>query len=116
MIAEINNHYKTDLIIMDAMKAFVNKGPEDGKLIEPNLILLSDDRVAIDAVGVAILRHYGTTRDISRGKIFELDQIRRAAELGVGVDGPDKISIIGLDAESESVAGELDHILQTQGL
>ena len=116
MIAEINNHYKTDLIIMDAMKAFVNKGPEDGKLIEPNLILLSDDRVAIDAVGVAILRHYGTTRDISRGKIFELDQIKRAAELGVGVDGPDKISIIGLDAESESVAGELDHILQTQGL
>lgn len=115
MIAEINNHYQMDFILMDAMKAFVNKGPEDGKIIKPNLILLSDDRVAIDAVGVAILRHYGTTRDISRGKIYDLDQIKRAAELGVGVDGPDKIRIIGLDAESESVAGELDYILQTQG-
>lgn len=115
MIAEINNHYNTDLILMDGMKAFVNKGPEKGHVVEPNIIMLSDDRIAIDAVGVAILRHYGTTRDVSKGKIFELDQIKRAAELGVGVKSADKIDIVGLDAESESVAGELDQILQTQG-
>ncbi len=115
MIAEINNHYNTDLILMDGMKAFVNKGPETGHVVEPNIIMLSDDRIAIDAVGVAILRHYGTTRDVSKGKIFELDQIKRAAELGVGVKSADKIDIVGLDAESESVAGELDQILQTQG-
>jgi len=115
MIAEINNYYKTDLIIMDGMKAFVNKGTEIGHVVEPNIIMLSDDRIAIDAVGVAILRHYGTTRDVSKGKIFELDQIKRAAELGVGIKSADKIDIVGLDAESESVAGELDQILQTQG-
>ena len=115
MIAEINNYYKTDLIIMDGMKAFVNKGPETGHVVEPNIIMLSDDRIAIDAVGVAILRHYGTTKDVSKGKIFELDQIKRAAELGVGIKSADKIDIVGLDAESESVAGELDQILQTQG-
>ena len=115
MIAEINNHYNTDLILMDGMKAFVNKGPETEHVVEPNIIMLSDDRITIDAVGVAILRHYGTTRDVSKGKIFELDQIKRAAELGVGVKSADKIDIVGLDAESESVAGELDQILQTQG-
>jgi len=115
MIAEINNYYKTDLIIMDGMKAFVNKGPEIGHVVEPNIIMLSNDRIAIDAVGVAILRHYGTTKDVSKGKIFELDQIKRAAELGVGIKSADKIDIVGLDAESESVAGELDQILQTQG-
>jgi uncharacterized protein (DUF362 family) len=115
MIAEINNYYKTDLIIMDGMKAFVNKGPEIGHVVEPNIIMLSNDRIAIDAVGVAILRHYGTTKDVSMGKIFELDQIKRAAELGVGIKSADKIDIVGLDAESESVAGELDQILQTQG-
>ena len=115
MIAEINNYYKTDLIIMDGMKAFVNKGPEIGHVVEPNIIMLSNDRIAIDAVGVAILRHYGTTKDVSKGKIFELDQIKRAAELGVGIKSADKIDIVGLDAKSESVAGELDQILQTQG-
>jgi uncharacterized protein (DUF362 family) len=115
MIAEINNHYRTDLIVMDGMKAFVNKGPEQGHVVEPNLILMSDDRVAIDAVGVAILRHYGTTNDVSKGNIFDQGQIKRAAELGVGVKNADEIDIIGLDAESEAVAGELDQILETQG-
>ncbi len=115
MIAEINNYYKVNLILMDGMKAFVNQGPEMGHVVEPNVIMMSDDRIAIDAVGIAILRHYGTTRDVSKGSIFELDQIKRAAELGIGIDSADKINIVGLDPESESVAGELDQILQTQG-
>jgi uncharacterized protein (DUF362 family) len=111
MIAEINNNYDIDLILMDGMKAFVDKGPEQGHLVEPNLIIMSKDRIAIDAVGVSILRHYGTTRDISKGKIFDLDQIKRASDLGVGVTNSDKINIVGLNAESEAVAGELDQIL-----
>ena len=115
MIAEINNHYNIDLVLMDGIKAFVDKGPEQGHVVEPNLLLMSNDRIAIDAVGVAILRHYGTTHDISKGKIFDLEQIKRAAELGVGVQSADKINIVGIDAESEAVAGELDQILETQG-
>ncbi len=115
MIAEINNHYDMDLVLMDGIKAFVDKGPEQGHVVEPNLLLMSNDRIAIDAVGVSILRHYGTTHDISKGKIFELQQIKRAAELGVGVKSADKINIVGIDAESEAVAGELDQILETQG-
>ena len=115
MIAEINNHYNMDLVLMDGIKAFVDKGPEQGHVVEPNLLLMSNDRIAIDAVGVAVLRHYGTTNDISKGKIFELEQIKRAAELGIGVQSADKINIVGIDAESEAVAGELDQILETQG-
>jgi uncharacterized protein (DUF362 family) len=111
MIAEINSNYDVDLILMDGMKAFVDKGPDQGHLVEPNLLLMSKDRIAIDAVGVSILRHYGTTRDISKGKIFDLDQIKRASDLGVGVTSSDKINIVGLNAESEAVAGELDQIL-----
>ncbi|MFY9638763.1 MAG: DUF362 domain-containing protein [Methanobacterium sp.] len=113
MIAEINKYYNVDLVLMDGMKAFVDKGPEQGHIIEPNLIMMSDDRVAIDAVGVAILRHYGTTRDISKGNIFELEQIRRAAELDIGINSADKIKIVGLNPESEAIAGELEQILLT---
>jgi len=113
MIAEINNNYDVDLILMDGMKAFVDKGPEQGHVVEPNLIMMSNDRVAIDAVGIAILRHYGTTKDISKGNIFDLEQIKRAAELDIGVNSADKIKIVGLNPESEAVAGELEQILRT---
>lgn len=114
MIAEINQKYPMDLVLMDGMKAFVDKGPEMGHLVEPNLMLASNDRVAIDAVGVAILRHYGTTSEVSHGKIFDQEQIKRAAELGVGVNSADKIKIIGLNPESEAVSGELDQLLHTE--
>lgn len=111
MIAEINQYYDVDLILMDGMKAFINKGPETGKTVEPNIMLASNDRVAIDAVGASILRHYKTTRAISGGKIFELEQIKRAAELGVGVKKVEDIRIIGLNPEAEAVAGELEEIM-----
>jgi uncharacterized protein (DUF362 family) len=111
MIAEINQYYNVNLILMDGMKAFINKGPETGKIVEPNVMLASTDRVAIDAVGASLLRHYNTTRAISSDKVFELEQIKRAAELGVGVKNVQDIKIIGLNPEAEAVAGELEEIL-----
>ena len=63
---------------MDGIKAFVDGGPEQGHEVEPMLLLASKDRVAIDAVGVAILRSYGSTHNVMNGRIFELDQLKRA--------------------------------------
>lgn len=114
MIAEINQHYPVDLVLMDGMKAFLNKGPERGKVAEPNLLLASRDRVAIDAVGVSVLRYYGTTDEVAKGPIFQQEQIKRAVELGVGVNSADKINIVPVDGESEEVAGELATILDEQ--
>ncbi|MGZ7117281.1 MAG: DUF362 domain-containing protein [Methanobacterium sp.] len=106
MIAEINSHYNVDLVIMDAIKAFISKGPETGEVVEPNLLIASDDRIANDAVGVAILRNYGTKTDISKGKIFEQAQIKRAAELGIGVKSASEIEIVPLNKDSkEDVEG-----------
>ena len=112
MIAEINAFYDVDLAVMDAMKAFVNRGPEAGDIVEPGLILASRDRVALDAVGVAILRRYGSTDEVMRGSIFDLDQIKRAAELGVGVSSADSISLIPVNDETQSIVGELEEILR----
>ena len=115
MIAEINSYYNVDVILMDAMKVFLNKGPETGVVVEPNLLLAGTDRVAIDAVGVAILRYYGTTREVSNGRIFELDQIRRAAELGVGIESADEISLIPVDEDSKIISEDIENILEKQG-
>jgi uncharacterized protein (DUF362 family) len=111
MIAEINHYYPVDLVLMDAMKVFVDGGPANGKIVEPGVILASQDRVAIDAVGVAILRYYGTTKNVSKGEIFELTQIRRAAELGVGVSNPEEIEIVPLNDEAMGLATDLEKIL-----
>jgi len=97
MIGEINAFYDVDIVVMDALEAFVTGGPDTGDLVQPGLMLASRDRVALDAVGVAILRSYGSTRDVMEGGVFELDQIRRAAEIGVGASSAEDIELVPLN-------------------
>jgi uncharacterized protein (DUF362 family) len=112
MIAEINEAFNVDLIIMDAIKAFVSQGPEKGKLVNPQLLLASSDRVALDAVGVAILREYGVSGTVNKGPIFEQAQLKRAAELKIGVDNASDIELVALDElsaeEVKNIQKELD--------
>ncbi len=115
MIAEINSHYKADIVVMDGIKAFVDGGPEQGKTVEPNLILASADRVAIDAVGVAILRSYRSTSHIMNGKIFGLDQIRRACELEIGAKSATEVHITPVNKESEEAASQITGVLDGEG-
>jgi uncharacterized protein (DUF362 family) len=111
MIAEINSAFKPDLIVLDGVEAFVDGGPHQGTRKEAALILAGTDRIAIDAVGVAILRNLGTTPEVSRGRIFDQDQIKRAVELGLGVKSTQDIKLITGDAESEKAAAEIRWIL-----
>jgi len=67
--------------------------------------------VAVDAVGVAILRYFGTTPAVSRGTIFQQEQIARAVELGLGVDDPQKIELITDDPDSAAYATQIQEIL-----
>jgi len=114
MIAEINVAYQPALIVVDGVEAFVDDGPDRGKRVAAQVILAGTDRVAIDAVGVAILRYFGTTPAVSQGSIFQQEQIARAVELGLGVDGPEKIELITDDPESAAYAGEIQQILQQE--
>lgn len=111
MIAEVNLAYSPDIIVMDGIEAFVKGGPEDGDRVNPQVMLASRDRVAIDAVGVAILRHFGTTQEVSEGKIFEQQQIARAAELCIGVRSANDIKLVPLNAESKMFSDEIGEIL-----
>ncbi len=111
MIAEINTAYSPDLVVLDGVEAFVDGGPARGTRVEAGVILAGSDRVAIDAVGVAILRLLGTTPEVSQGQIFEQEQIARAAELGLGIKSPDKIQLVTDDAESEAFVGRVRDIL-----
>jgi uncharacterized protein (DUF362 family) len=111
MIAEINAEYVPDLVLLDGVEAFVDGGPHEGSRVDSEVVLASSDRVALDAVGVAILRYFGTTPEVSRGAIFEQEQIARAVELDLGVDGPEAIELVTGDAESRVYADRVREVL-----
>jgi uncharacterized protein (DUF362 family) len=111
MIAEINTAYKPDLIVLDGIQAFVNGGPDQGKMVQSNVILAGTDRIAIDAVGVALLRHFGTTPEVSQGAIFDQEQIARAVQLKIGISSPKQIELVTGDRESAEYAKQIRAIL-----
>jgi uncharacterized protein (DUF362 family) len=111
MIAEVNTAYTPDWILMDGVEAFTLGGPARGELVEPGLILAGSDRIALDAVGVAVLRHFGTTADVERGAVFEQEQISRAVELGLGVTSADQIELVTDSPESAAYADEIREVL-----
>ncbi|HID85823.1 MAG TPA: DUF362 domain-containing protein [Anaerolineae bacterium] len=111
MIAEINAAYTPALIVLDGVEAFVTGGPESGRRVWSEVVLAGTDRVAVDAVGVALLRHFGTTREVSRGPIFQQEQIARAVGLGLGVEGPEKIELVTDDPESAAYAAQIREVL-----
>jgi uncharacterized protein (DUF362 family) len=112
MIAEANAAYTPDLVVMDGVEAFVDGGPAQGTRVQPQVVLAGTDRVAIDAVGVAILRHFGTTAEVSRGSVFEQEQIARALALGLGAESAEQIELVTDDAESAAYADEIRQVLQ----
>jgi uncharacterized protein (DUF362 family) len=111
MISEINAAYRPDLVLLDGVEAFVNGGPDQGKLVNANIILAGTDRVAVDAVGVALLRHYGTTPEVSKGGIFDQEQIARAVQLQIGVSSPRHIELLTDDHESAEYAKQIRAVL-----
>ncbi len=112
LIAEINEPFKPSLIVLDGVDAFVDGGPATGKRAKGDVFLASTDRVAIDAVGVAILKHLGSNEAIMRKKIFEQEQIARAAELGLGVSSPSEIELVPVDSPSQSYRDQVLDILK----
>jgi uncharacterized protein (DUF362 family) len=111
MIAEINLGYKPQLIVMDGVEVFTDGGPMEGTRKNANVILAGTDRVAIDAVGLAVLKEKGSNSTIMGRKIFEQDQMKQAVAIGLGVKGPDQIRIVTGDTESKAYGEKLESIL-----
>ncbi len=111
MIAEINEPFKPNFVVMDGVEAFVDGGPATGKKAKGNVFWASTDRVAIDAVGVAILKSLGSNENIMGRKIFEQEQIARAVELGLGAFSPSAIEVIPADEKSRDYRDRVVEIL-----
>lgn len=101
MIAEINEPFQPALVILDGIDAFVDGGPMTGKRAKGEIFLASTDRVAIDATGVAVLKLLGSNVSIMKPRIFEHEQISRAASLGLGASSPSEIEVVASDEKSQ---------------
>jgi len=111
MIAELNMCHEQKLLVLDGIEAFVDGGPMEGELKRADVFLAGTDPVAMDAVGVAILKELGSNEAIMDTKIFEQEQIARAAELGLGVTGPEAIEIKTADKAGADYAEKIRGIL-----
>lgn len=100
-IADLNLLVAPDLIVTDARRVFIAGGPSSGTVREPGLILASGDRVALDAEGVRIIQSYPGNSLAGRDP-WQLTQIRRAAELGLGARGPGDYVVV--DAKTPTLA------------
>ena len=112
MIAEMNEPFKPALVVLDGVDAFVDGGPMVGKRAKAGVFLASTDRVATDAVGVAVLKSLGSNPSIMRPKIFEQEQIARAAELGLGVSSHTEIELVAGDEKSDPSVNRIRDILK----
>jgi len=111
MIAEINKVYQPKLVLLDGVEALVNGGPDTGKLVKSGVILAGIDRVAVDVVAIGILRSLGTTEAVSRGSVWQLEQIKRAVELGLGAGNSEQIEMITADNSSQKMADEIRKLI-----
>jgi uncharacterized protein (DUF362 family) len=111
MIAEINAPFKPDFIVLDGIEAFVDGGPMTGKRARGKVFLASTDRVALDAAAVAVLKVLGSNEQIMNRKIFDQEQIARAAQLGLGASSPAEIDLVPGDEKSKACCAQVAEVL-----
>ncbi|OLB64018.1 MAG: hypothetical protein AUH96_10110 [Nitrospirae bacterium 13_2_20CM_2_61_4] len=93
-IAELNLAVHPHLTIADGTTLMIAGGPTSGTPARADLLLISGDRIALDAVAVALIRTFGAWPKVTEQAVWEQRQIKRAIELGLGVQGPRHIELV----------------------
>jgi uncharacterized protein (DUF362 family) len=91
-LVDLNLVVHPSLVIMDGRKCLITGGPFSGDVREPNIIIASGDRVAIDVEAIKIIESFDGAR--LKDDPWTYPQIRRAVKLGLGVKNGQEYSII----------------------
>ena len=94
VVTDLNLAYRPDLNIADGTKIMVEGGPWEGRAEEANLLLASGDRVACDVVGLALIKSYGRWKRLLAASPWEMGQVRRAVELGLGAGSAREMELV----------------------
>jgi uncharacterized protein (DUF362 family) len=107
-IAELNLAVHPHLTIADATTLMVAGGPTSGTPARADVLVLSGDRVALDAVGLALIRWYGAWPKVAGPSVWQQRQIRRAIELGLGARGREEVELVTGSVNGEN--GEFERL------
>ncbi len=112
VVSEINAAYRPDLNIVDGTKVMYAGGPGRGEEAEMGLILAGGDRIACDAVAVALMKTFPTDQRMKERGVWEQTQIRHAQKLGLGINGPHslELEIHHLQAPSPELQSRLEEM------
>jgi uncharacterized protein (DUF362 family) len=91
-LVDLNLVLHPNLIIMDGRKCFITGGPFSGEVREPNLILASGDRVAMDVESIKIIGSFEGSK--LKDNPWSYTQIRQATALGLGVKSEEEYAVV----------------------
>jgi len=92
-LAELHLSRLPSFIVTDCTRVFVDGGPSTGKAVDANMIYATNDIIANDVLGLAILKTLGTIDIIQDNSPWIQPQIKRAVELGLGITDCQKMEI-----------------------
>jgi uncharacterized protein (DUF362 family) len=91
-LVDLNLVVHPNLIIMDGRKCFIRGGPFSGKVRNPNVILASGDRIAMDVESIKVIGSFEGSK--LEDNPWSYAQIRHATALGLGVKSEDEYTIV----------------------
>ena len=111
-LIQINLGIKVDLVVVDGSKMLTSGGPSTGTIASSNLYLASTSRLAVDAVGGAILKHHGAVFkkmgvEFDNQKVGDFPHIKYAEEFGFGKVGDIKLETNFEDNLTQFIRDEL---------
>ena len=82
-LVDLNLVVHPNLIIMDGRKCFIKGGPFSGEVRNPNIVLASGDRVAMDIECIKVISSFEGSK--LKDNPWKYAQIQHAVTLGLGV-------------------------------
>jgi uncharacterized protein (DUF362 family) len=101
-LAEISLVVRPSLVVLDARQGFGDGGPDHGDVVRPGVMVAGTDPVAVDAVGLALLRLAGANPAVAGRSIWRIPQLARAVEIGAGVASASAIRLVGMGPDAEA--------------
>jgi uncharacterized protein (DUF362 family) len=93
-LVDLNLVVHPNLIVMDGRQCFITGGPFSGKVRNPNVILASGDRVAMDVETIKVIGSFEGSK--LKNNPWSYTQIRHATELKLGVKNEDEYMVVTL--------------------
>jgi uncharacterized protein (DUF362 family) len=82
-MVELNLAYTADLVIADATRMYTGRGSPFASVVEPGVIVAGGNRVAVDALCVALMKMNWVSR-VSSSHVLGQEQFTIAESLGLG--------------------------------